>query len=378
MTLNTIQNSTILVDGTAAFDEILRCIENAKRSIFINMFIWRNDAIGNQIARAVLNAAERGVQVTISADRVGMILEMCEENEQSFFHANPSLVEMLKIGVLRWWYPMNRAKNKTEYDGSALLAQLRAHPNITLYIDRQKNDHSKYYVFDDRVLIFGGINIEDKERGRDCAGRVYQDYMLKLDGEAYVQVFFDKLERNLDTADAYCFRMNNKTIAPASFEMKERFLAIINEAQQELVIVMAYFAPVPEIVHAIVSAWSRGVNIKILISEHANFQNDSNRKTMRILMKRCCNGIQIRFSPKMLHTKLIYNENTLMFGSCNITNRAYSQLGELDIELKQANIPLIQQWKENVAENWALAQPVTDERQIQYSPIVAWVESHFN
>ena len=376
--MNTIQNSTILVDGTAAFDEILRCIENAKRSIFINMFIWRNDAIGNQIARAVLNAAERGVQVTISADRVGMILEMCEENEQSFFHANPSLVEMLKIGALRLVYPLNRAKNKTVYDCSALLAQLRAHPNITLYIDRQKNDHSKYYVFDDRVLIFGGINIEDKERGRDCAGRVYQDYMLKLDGEAHVRAFLDKLERNLNTSDAYYFRMNNKTITPASFEMYESVLAMINEAQQELVIVMAYFASVPEIVQAIVSAWERGVTIKILIPGRANFQNNSNRKTMRMLMKRCHNGIQVRLSPKMIHTKLIYNENSVMFGSCNITTRAFTQLGELNIEMKHEDTPLIQQLKESVEENWVLAQPVTDIRQLSYSPMIALIESHFN
>ena len=78
--MNAIQNSTLLVDGAAAFDEILRCIDAAHSSILINMFIWRDDNIGNKLARAILQAADRGVHVTISIDRVGMILERCEES----------------------------------------------------------------------------------------------------------------------------------------------------------------------------------------------------------------------------------------------------------------------------------------------------------
>ena len=56
--MDTIQNSTLLVDGAAAFDEILRCIDAAHSSILINMFIWRDNAIGNHLAHAVLRAAD--------------------------------------------------------------------------------------------------------------------------------------------------------------------------------------------------------------------------------------------------------------------------------------------------------------------------------
>ena len=212
----------------------------------------------------------------------------------------------------------------------------------------------------------------------DCAGRVYQDYMLKLEGEEHIRVFLEKLEENQNISDVYYFRMNNKHIYPPVFEMNECFLSIINGAQKELVIVMAYFAPVTAIIRAIVSAWRRGVHIKILIPGNANFQNDSNRKTMRLLMKYCQNEIEVRLSSKMIHTKLIFNENYVMFGSCNITNRSFSQLGEVDIELKNEDSPLINQFKESVAENWYLSQPVDDYRQIRYSPAKAWIESRLN
>ena len=79
---------TLLVDGKAAFPEILRCIAAAQRSVRVNMFIWRDDAIGNRIAAALLEAADRGVQVDISVDRYGVVLEKAEECKRSFFHNN--------------------------------------------------------------------------------------------------------------------------------------------------------------------------------------------------------------------------------------------------------------------------------------------------
>ena len=376
--MSALEKATLLVDGAAAFEEILRCIEQARRSILINMFIWRGDCIGTRIARAVLQAAERGVQVEISVDRVGMILERCEESGCSFFHTDPGIGEQIKIRTLEIWYPKNRSRAETVCTCRELADRLLSHPNITVDKDRQKNDHSKYYIIDGEILIFGGVNIEDKEGGSDCVGRVYQDYMLKLEGEEHVRAFLDKLERNQNTAAAYCFRMNNKTVSPAVFEMQDRFLAIINEAQQELVIVMAYFAPVPEICRAIVRAWERGVHIRILIPENPNFQNHSNRRTMRLLMKRSRDGIQVMFSQKMIHTKLIYNEKTVMFGSCNITNRAFTTLGELDVELKNEDIPVIRHLKASVAENFALAQPVKEYSGIRYSPLAAWIEGCCN
>ena len=99
---------------------------------------------------------------------------------------------------------------------------------------------------------------------------------------------------------------------------------------------------------------------------------------MYLLMKYCRNEIELRFSPKMIHTKLIFSENSVMFGSCNITNRAFFQLDEVDIELKNEDTPLINHIKESVDENWSLSQLVDDYRQIRYSPTIAWIESRLN
>ena len=69
----------LLTDGKAAFNEILRCSAAARYCIEVNVFIWRDDAIGNTLARALLDAADRGVQVRISKDRFGGVFERAEE-----------------------------------------------------------------------------------------------------------------------------------------------------------------------------------------------------------------------------------------------------------------------------------------------------------
>ena len=111
--MNTFGKSKLLVDGAMAFEEILNCINTSQNSVLINMFIWREDAIGIRLANAVLSAADRGVRVTISVDRVGMVLERCEEQGRSFFHRNPDLIERFKIAFLKLSYPQNFGKAKT-------------------------------------------------------------------------------------------------------------------------------------------------------------------------------------------------------------------------------------------------------------------------
>jgi cardiolipin synthase len=78
--------SDLLVNSREAFSLIINRIQNAKEEIIISMFIWRDDLIGNKIAEELINAAERGVRVSITKDKVGSIFEKEEENKKSFFH----------------------------------------------------------------------------------------------------------------------------------------------------------------------------------------------------------------------------------------------------------------------------------------------------
>ena len=93
-----------MIDGKNAFPRIIECIRYSTKSIYINMFIWRDDSIGNQIARECVAAADRGVKVTISKDTYGSICEHAEESGTSFFHKQLSSSEKIKINYLKKTY----------------------------------------------------------------------------------------------------------------------------------------------------------------------------------------------------------------------------------------------------------------------------------
>src|SRR5439155_24459563 len=65
----------LMAGGEAAFARILQRIDEAERSILVRCFEWRDDETGQMVAAALLRAADRGVEIKILKDRVGMAYE---------------------------------------------------------------------------------------------------------------------------------------------------------------------------------------------------------------------------------------------------------------------------------------------------------------
>lgn len=366
---------TLLVDGKEAFPALLQAIAQAEKSLYINMFIWRDDSIGNQMAAAVLAAADRGVEVYLSIDRYGVVLEKCEECQRSFFHKTQTPLEKMKSCMLRLSYPAPGSPLWVKDEESEVYRRLLCHPHVTVSSDVFKADHSKYYVIDDKLLFLGGINIEDKENGADRQGRLYQDYMVRLAGEEYVRAFFAKLKGERVLPGHALFGINSKQ--PRCFEMEERYLSVIREAERELYITMAYFSPLPAFMQAILDAVHRGVQVTIMIPTHANFQDDTNRKTVRRLLKKSKGKIEVLLSPKMLHTKLVASEKTISFGSTNITKKAFAQLSELNLFVENRPCAFCRAVMASVKKEHALARPVASPKEIRYRRIYAFFEGFF-
>lgn len=361
----------LLTDGKNAFPEIINCIRNARSSIYINMFIWRNDSIGSAIAREVLAAADRGVKIVISKDRYGVICESCEENRLSFFNRSPSFSEKVKIFTLSCLYNREslRMKSDADTDGGALLKSIEEHPGITLDCGRNKYDHSKFYIFDNETVITGGINIEDKENGQDFAGRRYHDYMVKITEAELVRDF---IGRRVNPMSDNIFGMNVKSPS-YHFGMKEEYLNLIDSAEKYLTIVMAYFSPLPEFEKAILAAADRVENLNIVIPAKANFQNDLNMKTVKRLVNKSGNKIRVYLYPGMLHAKLLISEKTISLGSCNITKKAFGQLDELNVFAGNTSSSFAESVRKSVDDT--LSASALPDGNIKYNPVMAALES---
>ena len=367
----------LLIDGKEAFPSIIEAINMALKSVHINMFIWRDDNIGNEIGKACLGAANRGVKVSISIDRYGVVLEKVEEIQKSFFHKKQTLGEKIKISALKSFYPM-KGLNKNPYDEETdLYKQIMNHPNIVVSRDIFRADHSKYYIIDDEILFLGGINIEDKENGADMQGRIYQDYMVRIAGKGYVDAFKAKLENGINLEKDYYFGINSKEIKPRFFEMEKLYLDMINNCNSNLQITMPYFSPLKKFTKAILDAYKRGVNITILIPDKANFQNDTNHRTVKIIMKKTNNGIKLFFSPKMVHTKLIIADDLISFGSTNITKKAFKQLNELNLCIYKYDCFFVNRLLTSINDNYQLSYKIKTYKDIKYNRLIAFFEGFF-
>ena len=366
---------TLLCDGCEAFPEILSCIHNARKSIVINMFIWRGDRIGSMIAQALLYAADRGVIIDITKDRYGISCEYGEEDQTSMFHPVPTLYETGQIRILEYLY--NRDLYGSEKTGipNPLALQMRSHPNIHLHCEEKRKDHSKFYIIDDEILIFGGINIEDKENGRDRIGRTYRDYMVKLCGADVIAKF--KAYQSGIHPDKNSVFVHNIKSPVRQFEVRDTYLDLIRNAKKELTILMAYFSPVPEFIHEIEQASLRGVKVRILIPSHANFNDSTNRYTARKLYEygqQHNTSVSVYLSPDMTHTKLLRSETAICLGSCNITSNAFKELNELNLVVPADDSEFTRQVIESSERIIQNAKQVNSLEELNYNSLLSRIE----
>ena len=136
---------------------------------------------------------------------------------------------------------------------------------------------------------------------------------------------------------------------------------------------MAYLSPIKEFEQAIIKAFERGVNVVMTIPKSANFQDDLNKKTVKRLLIKTNNKIVVRFSPKMVHTKLIASEKTISLGSSNINKKAMFQLDEVNLLVKNEECAFVRSIFDSIEENAKISNTVKS-KEIKYNKIRAFLE----
>lgn len=363
----------LLENGINAFEEIINCIRRSGSSIYVNMFIWRDDTVGNRLAKELLDAADRGVMIYIRKDRCGAIPEYSEEDKSSFFTESLSLTERIKCEALLLTYNPGIFLMPYKRTDRSILNRMLKHPNIRVSV-REYADHSKFFIFDRHILIFGGINVEDKEEVHDRHGRRWRDFMVKIDDREQVSRFISRL-RGIRLNGADIFAMNNKRHG-RDFEMKDTYLRIINEAEAELTILMAYFDPLPEFIEAIAGAVRRNVRVRILVPYSANYLNAANRRTINILSGFLDDGdLSLYMSDEMVHAKLLMNEKEITLGSCNITARSFDWLGELNLVVRNGDDDFSRAVRASAGRIIDSARYINKGDRLFYDPVLARIET---
>lgn len=319
----TIYNKAELIrGGRSYFHTLHEMIDNAKKSIQLQVYIFEEDDTGKAVALRLIKAANRGVKVQVLLDGYA------SKGLSSGFKNS-----MRETGIeLRFFEPIFKGGNY--YFGRRL--------------------HHKIVVCDGIVSLIGGINISD--RYNDMPGApAWLDWAIKVEGEASFELFkvcnqcFTKktedwlflkkqdINNALDT-NLHCpIRIRRNDWVMGRNEISASYMEMLKNARHEIIIMSSYFIPSPFFRKNIIKALKKGVKIKLILTgiSDVGIAKHAERYLYRWAVR---HGIEIHeYNHNILHGKIaIADGKNVTVGSYNIND--ISALASIELNLDVQDI----------------------------------------
>ncbi|MEE4264596.1 MAG: phosphatidylserine/phosphatidylglycerophosphate/cardiolipin synthase family protein [Desulfobacteraceae bacterium] len=312
----------LLVDGKEAFNEIFAAVDSAESSVYIQTYIWKDDSTGQAVAAKLKAAADRGVRVTVSKDMLGTFFELGD---------------------------MLRGKPSPVFTRTGLKGRQNIAVNTDLSAD---TDHSKYYIFDERSVIFGGMNIADEYH------RQWHDYMVLLRGKVWTEAFTNTVLKQVPwpRASALVLTVNNSKAT----EIRTATLEIIDNATESVVIEHAYFSD-DKVIGAVKRAAARGVRVEVILPRIPDTHLYANLATInRLLDSESGKVPRILLYPHMSHAKVIMTDGRIVaIGSANLTPRSMLTSKEITLFVHGApTAPFLRKLRAQLEADMAVSEEV--------------------
>jgi cardiolipin synthase len=320
----------LLVDGREAFDKILEGIDSAESTIHIQTYIWKDDDIGRRVTERLLQAAGRGVRVTVSKDVLGTVFE---------------LVDIL------------RGKPSPVYTKKGL----RGRDNIVVKTDLfADTDHSKYFIFDESRVIFGGMNIAD-EYHTD-----WHDYMAMIGEKRWAAAFSDRVVRGKawPVRSPAVVAVNDQ----AATEIRTATIEMLDHAKQTVIVEHAYFSD-SQVTEAVIRAANRGVKVDVVLPKVPDTHVYANLVTINRLLEESHDSLSIYLYPRMTHAKVMLSDGAVAaVGSANLTPRSMVTSKEVTLFVHgEPSAAFIRELHERLAADIAESELVLEPFDLSFS-----------
>ena len=247
----------LLHDGVEAFPAMLAAIEGARRYVRLCMYMFLDDAVGQLFARALSEAAGRGVEVTVFYDAFGSL-----GTPRAFFR------RMRQAGVdVRPFRPFSWRFLRS-------LVQ---------------RDHRKLLIADGEVGFIGGMNLGAKwaPRGGEIGGEGWRDDVLRVDGPAvrqlerafgaswrlHLNLRLQRLRALLEVRRVWPSRARGDVslaVLSSRRSIYRSYLHAIARARHTVLIAAAYFVPDGSLVRALTEASRRGVRVELILNSRCD------------------------------------------------------------------------------------------------------------
>ena len=305
----------LLIGGQAAFESKIRAIEASRKSIYIQTFIWKDDEIGRHMVRILKDAADRGVAVTIRKDLLGTVFELGD---------------------------MIKGRPSPVFTTSGLKGYANINVNNDLFAD---TDHSKYFIIDSQMAIFGGMNIADEYH------KQWHDYMVAIRGDRLTEAFELKAVKGAAWPESspYFIAVNDRNAT----EIRTALIQIIDHAAERIIVEHSYFSD-NRIIAALRRAALRGVAVDVVLPKQPDTHIYANRVTInKLLGDDSQTAPRIYLYPRMSHAKIVMVDGVIAsVGSANLTPRSMVTSKELTVFAHGlGNDPFISDLRDQLEEN---------------------------
>lgn len=240
-------NLSIYTSGAELYDDMIQAIESARKSVYIQTYIWKADEAGQRFLDALNEAAERGVEVFVLYDGMANLVV-----PRSFYRQFSERVHVYRLPVVgkRFW-----------------TGPLR-HTGF---------NHSKIMVVDDLVGFAGGYNIGTlyADQWRDTHVREVGAGVWGM-RHAIAQLWnaTHDPEDQIDWVAPHVWNPEVKVHANLPVQLvypiRNMYLTAIARAQDHIWITTPYFVPDQQILRALIAAAGRGVDVRVMVPKASN------------------------------------------------------------------------------------------------------------
>lgn len=290
----------LLADGSQFFPRMLQAIEQARRSICIEMYLVGSGRIFTLFRDALIAAARRGVKVRLLFDDFGG-LELNAEDRRLLQAPG---IALLFYNRLRWRQGLrNLFRN-----------------------------HRKLLLVDERIAFTGGAGLTDEFSAEVHGELAWHDVMLEIHGPVVAdwRVLFERTWRGLRSMlraaevavpqphgvpQIGCVVASN---GPQAHHVMQSLLKRLKRARQRAWLVTPYFVPSWKLRRQLIKTAARGVDTRVLVpgklTDHGAIRQASRRHYGQLLR----HGVRIfEYQPRFMHAKIAVCDVWVSVGSTN-------------------------------------------------------------
>ncbi len=311
---------SLLVHGGDFFPALFQAINSATTAICAEFYIVKPDATGDAFALALMDAAARGVEVSLIYDALG-----CYDTPAAYFQ------RLAANGVQ--CLPFNKP------------AFSQLHKRHWLDV----RDHRKMVLIDGATAFLGGLNVGDEYAGFGESFQRWRDVGIRLDGPAVGELLrlflvtwtqeggagapgrLDRQEAPVYAGDADVMIVNGTPHHSRSVIRSSFRLAMVG-AVHSIRIITPYFVPGPRVVLSLLRAVARGVKVQMIVPSISDVPlvQLMSRAYLAPLLKA---GVEIfERQETILHSKvMLIDDFWVTLGSANLDYRSFHRNYEINI-----------------------------------------------